>query len=320
MSQPLRIIFAGTPDFSVAPLQALLDSEHEVIAVYTQPDRPAGRGRKLTASPVKQLALQHDIPVYQPLTLKDEEAQAQVAALNADVMVVVAYGLILPKAVLDMPKYGCLNIHASLLPRWRGAAPIQRAIQAGDKESGVTIMQMDVGLDTGDMLYKTSTEISADDTAQSLHDRLMSMGADAIIATLADLQKLQSKAEQQDESMVTYAEKLSKAEAQIDWSQGSEELQRLIQAFNPWPVAFCDFQGKPLRIWQARLPQESELQDKNLDKSAPAGTVQLVDKAGIWIQTGDGLLCLQNVQAAGKKAMSAYDFAQSRQLQGQLLQ
>ncbi|MBO1924743.1 methionyl-tRNA formyltransferase [Thiomicrorhabdus sp. 6S3-12] len=320
MSQPLRVIFAGTPDFSVAPLLALLDSEHQVIAVYTQPDRPAGRGRKLTASPVKELALQHDIPVYQPLTLKDPDAQAEVAALNADIMIVVAYGLILPQAVLEMPKYGCLNIHASLLPRWRGAAPIQRAIQAGDEKTGVTIMQMDVGLDTGDMLYKTETAIQPEDSAQSLHDRLMTMGAEALITTLNDLHNLQNKAQKQDESHVTYAEKLSKAEAQIDWSQDATSLQRLIQAFNPWPVAFCDFEGKPLRIWQARLAQEHELSHETFDKSASAGTVQLVNKEGIWIQTGNGILCLQTIQAAGKKAMPAYDFAQSRQLQGQKLQ
>lgn len=312
MSQPLKIIFAGTPDFSVAPLQALLDSEHKVIAVYTQPDRPAGRGRKLTASPVKQLALEHDLPVFQPLSLKDGAAQAELAELQADIMVVVAYGLILPKAVLDMPKLGCLNIHASLLPRWRGAAPIQRAIQSGDAETGITIMQMDVGLDTGDMLYKVATPISSEDSAQTLHDRLMSMGAQAIIDTLADLQNLQQNAEVQDESLVTYAEKLSKAEAQIDWNKPASELQRAVQAYNPWPVAFCNFQNKPLRIWSSRVIEG--------DQSAEPGTVLAVEKDGVHVQTGDGILCLTQVQPAGKKAMAAYDFAQARQLQGQQLQ
>jgi methionyl-tRNA formyltransferase len=312
MSQPLKIIFAGTPDFSVAPLQALLDSEHDVIAVYTQPDRPAGRGRKLTASPVKQLALEHDLPIYQPLSLRDETAQAEVADLNADVMVVVAYGLILPKAVLEMPKLGCLNIHASLLPRWRGAAPIQRSIQSGDAETGITIMQMDVGLDTGDMLYKTATPISADDSSQTLHDRLMDMGAQAIIDTLADLPNLQEKAEVQDESLVTYAEKLSKAEAEIDWTKSASELQRAVQAYNPWPVAFCNFQDKPLRIWSSRVIEAST--------DATPGTVLAVEKDGVQVQTGDGVLCLTQVQPAGKKAMAAYDFAQARKLQGQKLQ
>lgn len=312
MSQPLKIIFAGTPDFSVAPLQALLNSEHDVIAVYTQPDRPAGRGRKLTASPVKQLALEHDLPIYQPISLKDANAQAELAALNADVMVVVAYGLILPKAVLDMPKLGCLNIHASLLPRWRGAAPIQRAIQSGDAETGITIMQMDVGLDTGDMLYKITTDIRNDDSAQTLHDRLMSMGAQAVINTLADLHNLQQNAETQDESLVTYAEKLSKAEAQIDWSKPASELQRAVQAYNPWPVAFCNFQEKPLRIWNSRVIES--------ENSAEPGTVVAVEKDGVQVQTGDGILCLIQVQPAGKKAMAAYDFAQARKLQGQQLQ
>ncbi|CAN8141889.1 10-formyltetrahydrofolate:L-methionyl-tRNA(fMet) N-formyltransferase [uncultured Thiomicrorhabdus sp.] len=312
MSQPLKIIFAGTPDFSVAPLQALLNSEHDVIAVYTQPDRPAGRGRKLTASPVKQLALEHDLPIYQPISLKDANAQAELAALNADVMVVVAYGLILPKAVLDMPKLGCLNIHASLLPRWRGAAPIQRAIQSGDAETGITIMQMDVGLDTGDMLYKITTDIRSDDSAQTLHDRLMSMGAQAVINTLADLHNLQQNAETQDESLVTYAEKLSKAEAQIDWSKPASELQRAVQAYNPWPVAFCNFQEKPLRIWNSRVIES--------ENSAEPGTVVAVEKDGVQVQTGDGILCLIQVQPAGKKAMAAYDFAQARKLQGQQLQ
>ena len=314
MSKPqsLKIIFAGTPDFSVAPLQALIDSEHEVIAVYTQPDRPAGRGRKLTASPVKNLALEHDIPVFQPESLRNEDAQQQLAALEADIMIVVAYGLILPKVVLEMPKFGCLNIHASLLPRWRGAAPIQRAIESGDAESGVTIMQMDVGLDTGDMLYKTSTPIRTDDSAQSLHDRLSSLGSDALMATLANLENLQAKAEKQDESLVTYAEKLSKAEAKIDWNLPAGEIVRKIQAFNPWPVAFCDFDGKPLRIWQASVSSDKT------NTETPGEVIQL-EKTGLYVATGDGVVCLTQVQPAGKKAMSAYDFAQARQLVGTVL-
>jgi len=310
----LKVIFAGTPEFSVAPLQALLDSNHDVIAIYTQPDRPAGRGRKLTASPVKQLALQHDIPVYQPNSLRDAEAQTALAELNADIMIVVAYGLILPKAVLEMPKYGCLNIHASLLPRWRGAAPIQRAIEAGDAETGVTIMQMDVGLDTGDMLYKMSTPIAAEDNAQSLHDRLSQMGSKALMETLAQLQAGQLTPEKQDETRVTYAEKLNKAEAEIDWTQPGETVLRKIQAFNPWPMAFTRFQEQPLRVLQARIADDTAQKEAN---SKPAGLVIDVDKNGILITTGSRPIWLTQVQPAGKKPMAAYDFAQSRQLLGQ---
>ncbi|MDG4813235.1 methionyl-tRNA formyltransferase [Hydrogenovibrio sp. 3SP14C1] len=311
MTQPLKIIFAGTPDFSVAPLKILVDSEHEVIAVYTQPDRPAGRGRKLTASPVKQTALEHDIPVFQPESLKTPEAQAELEALQADVMIVVAYGLILPKAVLDMPKYGCLNIHASLLPRWRGAAPIQRAIQMGDAETGVTIMQMDVGLDTGDMLTILKTPIMPEDTAQTLHDRLSSLGCDALMTTLSDLRVGNLSPVKQDERQVTYAEKLNKAEAEIDWQASAQTLARQVQAFNPWPVAFTQYQGQPLRIWQA------EVGDASTQKSP--GLVISVSKAGMEVATGKGSLLITQVQPSGKKAMPAYDFAQARQLTGQTL-
>ncbi|GKT12813.1 MAG: methionyl-tRNA formyltransferase [Thiomicrorhabdus sp.] len=311
-TSPLKIIFAGTPVFSVAPLQALLDSEHEVIAVYTQPDRPAGRGRKLTASPVKELALQHDIPVYQPETLKDETAQRDLSALNADVMVVVAYGLLLPKEVLDAPKQGCLNIHASLLPRWRGAAPLQRAIESGDAQSGVTIMQMDIGLDTGDMLHKVTTEITADDNTASLHDRLSTLGSTALMNTLSSLQAGTLAPEKQDESLVTYAKKLTKAEAEIDWTEPAETIVRKIQAFNPWPIAYTLFQDKPLRIGQASLliPEDPP------PAQNPAGLVIDITKDGMVVTTGTQPILIQQAQPSGKKMMSAYDFAQSRQLQG----
>ena len=312
MTQPLNVIFAGTPDFSVAPLQALLNSEHNVIAVYTQPDRPAGRGRKLTASPVKSLALEHNIPVYQPQTLRDKSAQSDLAALNADLMIVVAYGLILPKVVLDMPRFGCLNIHASLLPRWRGAAPIQRAIESGDAETGVTIMQMDVGLDTGNMLVKKTTAIQTDDNAQTLHDRLSTLGCEALLETLNQLQNSQLSSEKQDESLATYAEKMHKAEAEINWSQPAQTIVRKIQAFNPWPVAFTQFKDQPLRILQAHIAQEPE--NQTAEKSA--GLVLKVSKQGILISTGTQPIWLTQVQPAGKKAMAAYDFAQSRQLEG----
>jgi len=315
MSQNLRVIFAGTPDFSVAPLQTLLDSEHEVIAVYTQPDRPAGRGRKLTASPVKQLALDNQVPVYQPQSLKETEAQQTLEELNADIMIVVAYGLILPQVVLDMPKMGCLNIHASLLPRWRGAAPIQRAIESGDVQTGVTIMQMNAGLDTGDMLYKVTTPITPEDSSQTLHDRLSVLGCEALMATLSGLLNDTIKPEVQAEELVTYAEKMHKEEAEIQWQQPAQDIVRKIQAFNPWPVAFTLFQDKPLRVWQARLLDANERSEFAAQNKQP-GLVISLTKKGLIVATGDQPICIQQLQPAGKKAMSAYDFAQSRNLQG----
>ncbi len=321
-AQPLRIIFAGTPEFSVAPLQALLDSKHEIVGVYTQPDRPAGRGRKLTASSVKALALQHNLPVFQPENFKIEEACQQLASLKADVMVVVAYGLILPKAVLEMPTFGCLNIHASLLPRWRGAAPIQRAIEAGDAESGVTIMQMDIGLDTGDMLHKVVTEITPEDNAQALHDRLSRLGSQALMETLSALQSQTLQPEKQDESLVTYAHKLTKAEAEIDWHQPGESIVRKIQAFNPWPVAFTNFQDNPLRIGQAKQLSNNELAeltqyvDENVLSQKTPGLVLSINKEGVVIMTGTQPILLQQMQPTGKKMMSAYDCALSRPILG----
>lgn len=304
-----RIIFAGTPEFSVAPLQALLDSEHQVVGVYTQPDRPAGRGRKLTPSPVKQLALSHNLAVFQPESLKTPEAQAELAALNADIMVVVAYGLILPQAVLDTPKLGCLNIHASLLPRWRGAAPIQRAIEMGDPKTGITIMQMDAGLDTGAMLYKLETDIQAHDTAQTLHDRLAPMGSQALLDTLANLNQLQPQS--QDEHQACYASKLTKAEAEINWTLSAQQIVRRIQAFNPWPMAFTHFDGQPLRILQAQA----------LDgpKHDQPGEMILLEKLGVDVMAGEGLVRITQLQPAGKKPMSAYDFCQARNVIGKTL-
>ncbi len=250
---PLRVVFAGTPDFAASSLAAVLDSEHEVVAVYTQPDRPAGRGRKLTPSPVKQLAQGHGLPVYQPASLKDADAQAELAALNADVMVVVAYGLLLPQAVLDTPRLGCINVHASLLPRWRGAAPIQRAIEAGDSASGVTIMQMDAGLDTGAMLYEVRTPITSRTTGGDLHDRLAIQGANALVNVLDQLDSDSLEATPQPEEGVTYAAKLSKAEAELDFTQSAEQLARKIRAFNPWPVAWCTLGNDRLRLLMASV-------------------------------------------------------------------
>jgi len=237
MTQPLKIIFAGTPEFSVAPLAALLESGHKVIAVYTQPDRPAGRGRKLTASPVKQLALEHSIPVFQPKNFREEADLLQLEELQADLMVVVAYGLLLPQRVLGAPRLGCINIHASLLPRWRGAAPIQRSILAGDSETGITIMEMEAGLDTGPMLLKKSCAIGSEDTGGSLHDRLSPLGAEALLEALPGIADGSLKAEVQDDTKAEYAAKLNKSEAVMDWQRSAQDLGRQVRAFNPWPVA-----------------------------------------------------------------------------------
>ncbi|GHB22489.1 methionyl-tRNA formyltransferase [Salinicola rhizosphaerae] len=252
----LRIVFAGTPDFAAESLEALLATRHHVVGVYTQPDRPAGRGRKLTPSPVKRLALEHDLPVEQPTSLKAAEAQRTLAAFEADVMIVVAYGLLLPQAVLDIPRLGCLNVHASLLPRWRGAAPIQRAIEAGDDETGITLMQMDAGLDTGDMLAIRRTPIDAETTGGSLHDRLAALGGETLVAGLEALAAGKLTPTRQPEEGVTYAHKLSKAEGALDFSQSAVALARRVRAFNPWPVAWTRLDDEPLRLWlaEAEMP------------------------------------------------------------------
>ena len=298
----LRIIFAGTPDFAAAALEALLNTSHEILAVYTQPDRPAGRGRKLKPSPVKQLALEHQLPVLQPASLKTAESLEELRAFEADVMVVAAYGLLLPAEVLKLPRYGCLNIHASLLPRWRGAAPIQRAILAGDSETGITIMQMDAGLDTGAMLLKKSCAITPKDTSASLHDRLAELGAQAIVEALDQLSDL--KAVPQDESQVTYASKLAKSEALIDWHNSAEEIARQVRAYNPWPVAQTSVNGQTLRIWAAE-PQTGQVE-------SPAGTVLRQHKQGIEIACGKGVLRITHLQPAGSKPMNAAAFLNGR--------
>lgn len=304
MSKTLRIIFAGTPDFAARHLDALLSSGHNVVGVFTQPDRPAGRGKKLMPGPVKALAEEHGLPVFQPASLRPEENQQLVADLNADVMVVVAYGLILPKAVLDMPRIGCINVHGSLLPRWRGAAPIQRSLWAGDAETGVTIMKMDVGLDTGDMLYKLSCPITPEDTSATLYDKLAELGPQGLIKTLEQLAEGTAKPEVQDEALVTYAEKLSKDEALLDWALPAAQLERCIRAFNPWPVSWMVIDDQPVKVWKASVI-ESHVQ-------ATPGTIVEANKQGIQVATAEGILNLESLQPAGKKAMSVQDLLNSR--------
>ncbi|MDK2778222.1 MAG: methionyl-tRNA formyltransferase [Pseudomonadota bacterium] len=292
----LRILFAGTPDFAAVHLRALIESEHEVIGVYSQPDRPAGRGKKLQPSPVKQVALEHQLPVYQPLNFKDPAAVEQLQSLQADVMIVVAYGLILPQNVLDAPRYGCLNVHASLLPRWRGAAPIQRCIEAGDKVTGITIMQMDAGLDTGDMLSKVTTGISADDTGGSLHDRLADMGPAALLATLQKLEAGELQPEQQNDAQACYAHKLSKQEALLDWSQPAATLALRVRAFNPFPMAYTLLGDERIRVLMAEpLTKVTHLLP---------GTIANVSAQGLDVACAEGVLRITRLQLAGKKPMS----------------
>ncbi|MCQ4260900.1 methionyl-tRNA formyltransferase [Stutzerimonas stutzeri] len=301
----MRIVFAGTPEFAAQHLQALIDAGREVIAVYTQPDRPAGRGQKLMPSPVKQLALQHDIPVHQPQTLRDPAAQTELASLQADLMVVVAYGLILPQLVLDMPRLGCINSHASLLPRWRGAAPIQRAIEAGDAESGVTVMQMEAGLDTGPMLLKVRTPITADDTAGSLHDRLAELGSNAVIKAVAALEAGTLVSEVQDDSLATYAHKLNKDEARLDWTRAADELERLVRAFHPWPICHSSLDGAAVKIHAA---------ESGTGRGTP-GQLIGADKNGLEVACGKGSLRLTRLQLAGGKPLAFSDLFNSRREQ-----
>lgn len=295
----MRLIFAGTPEFAAAALVALIEAGHEIALVLTQPDRPAGRGMKLTPSPVKLAALQHGLMVVQPATLKEAGIQAQLAAVHADAMIVAAYGLLLPPAVLAIPRLGCLNIHASLLPRWRGAAPIQRALLAGDTATGITIMQMDRGLDTGGMLAHDSLPILDDDTAQTLHDKLAIQGAASIVLTLQRMERGALSSQPQNEGEATYAAKLSRSEGMIDWRKSAVELARAVRAFNPFPVAQAKFQGDIWRIWKAEGDDCSE---------GMPGEVLRADKEGLLVKCGTGALLLKEIQKAGGKRLSASSF------------
>ena len=302
MTQPLRIIFAGTPDFAARHLQALIQSEHQIVGVYSQPDRPAGRGKKLKASEVKELALEHNLPVFQPQSLKNDEALAELTSLNADIMIVVAYGLILPKAILEAPRLGCLNVHGSILPRWRGAAPIQRAIWAGDKQTGVTIMQMDEGLDTGDMLHISRCPISTTETSASLYTKLSELGPDALIETINKLANGEITPEPQNDELANYAKKLSKEEADIDWSMSALQIERNIRSFNPWPMCFTQMGGQTVKIHQAQV----------MLQSGDPGQILSSDKNGVVVACGEHALCITQLQPQGKKPMAINDFLNGR--------
>lgn len=312
MSKVLNIIFAGTPDFAAASLQACIESKHRVVAVFTQPDRPAGRGRKIKFGPVKQLAVDMGIPVHQPLRLEQEQFSI-IKSLQADVMLVSAYGLLLPKEVLAIPKLGCINIHASLLPKWRGAAPIQRSIIAGDLKSGLSIMQMEEGLDSGPILQQFECDIEASDTGSILHDRLASLSAAKIVSTLESLEAGNLTAHLQDEDKVSYASKITKQETNIDWHQTAIEIERKIRAFNAWPVTYTFLNQQRIRIWQAELSEQ-------LSDQAP-GSI-LVNKSlankkkSIEVVTGEGLLRMVTLQLAGGKAINAQDFLNAHDVGG----
>ncbi|SNC58460.1 methionyl-tRNA formyltransferase [Sodalis endosymbiont of Henestaris halophilus] len=305
MSDSLRIIFAGTPDFAARHLNALIHSKHQIMGVFTQPDKPAGRGNHLTPSPVKKLAILHDLPLFQPDSLQKSSSQEWVSALKADIMVVVAYGLILPQAMLDLPRLGCINVHGSLLPRWRGAAPIQRALLAGDDQTGVTIMQMDAGLDTGAILHQITCPIQPDDTSTSVYEKLMQIGPDALLTTLNQLADGHVVAKPQYSALATYAYKLSKEEARLNWRLPATQLERCIRAFNPSPVSYLYLSGHQIKVWGASVSARQT-------NTCTPGTIVASDKSGIHISTGKGFLTLTHLQPAGKKVMPVQDLLNSR--------
>ena len=296
----MRLVFAGTPEFAAAHLEGLIAAGYTVDTVYTQPDRPAGRGRKLRPSPVKALAMEHGIQVRQPPSLRDRAAQQALSALAPDLLIVVAYGLLLPGPVLDTPRLGCINVHASLLPRWRGAAPIQRAICAGDPETGVSIMQMDMGLDTGPVLRVARCPIGPGDTGQTLHDHLAELGAKTLLETLPALEHGDVQPVPQDDSLATYAPKVDKQEARLDWARPAAELERWVRAFNPWPVAWTTLDAVQVRVWSATVVSS--------DESAPPGRVVAAGPAGIDVSTGAGLLRIDRLQLPGGRPVTAADY------------
>jgi len=298
----LNLIFAGTPEFAVPSLRALRDAGHSILAVYTQPDRPAGRGRQVASSPIKRFALDHGLPVSQPANLKSDAVTAELRALKPDALIVVAYGLILPPAVLQIPRYGCLNVHASLLPRWRGAAPIQRAIEAGDSVTGITIMQMDAGLDTGEILETAASAIAETDTAQTLHDRLSQLGAETLVHALTRLATATVVRRAQDAHGACYAPKLGKNEARVDWHQPALVLHRTIRAFNPWPIAYTFWAGRVLRLWDVGPLNDTE------HSAGPPGTVVATGPDGVCVQTGSGVLCVTRLQIEGGRPCAAQAF------------
>jgi methionyl-tRNA formyltransferase len=301
----VKIIFAGTPDFAAAHLRALIDcGQHEIVAVYTQPDRPAGRGKKLTASAVKQFASEQGLTVLQPPSLKEADAQQQLAGFAADLMIVVAYGLILPQAVLDTPRLGCINVHGSLLPKWRGAAPIQRAVEAGDNETGICIMQMDAGLDTGPVISVARCAIEATDTSGSIYQKLSALGAPTLLAALEKLASGVAVAEQQDDSQSTYASKIDKAEALIDWATPAETLARKVRAFNPFPATFSHIGGERVKIWAASA--------NNVDSGQAVGAIVAASDQGILVQTASGQLLISEIQLAGKSKMPVSELLKSK--------
>ena len=303
----LRIVFAGTPEFGIPALEALYHSGHQLIAAYSQPDRPAGRGCKLQAPPVKVWAMEHQIPVYQPVNFKSPESVEELRALHPDVMVVIAYGLILPRSVLKIPRFGCINVHASLLPRWRGASPIQHAILHGDRQTGVTIMQMDAGMDTGHMLEKVSCDISDTDTAQSLHDRLSSISAAPLLKVIDAVQQNALIPEVQQESLVTYAGKINKNDAHIDWSRDAVDIDRMIRAWHPWPVAFTDLQGEVLRIHQGRVVMNQT--------TAEPGTILAIERDGMKVAAGNQSILVEKIQFPGGKIITIADYINSQKHQ-----
>ena len=313
MPTPLNIIFAGTPDFAAQHLAALIEAKHNIVAVYCPPDKPAGRGKKLTACATKLLALEHEITVEQPVNFKSEEAQQQLAQYKADIMVVVAYGLLLPEVILNTPRLGCVNVHGSILPKWRGAAPIQRSLEAGDEKTGVTIMQMDKGLDTGDMILKAECAIEASDTSASLYEKLAKLGPTALVKTIELMSKSDFQASEhniaQDNVQATYAHKLDKAEAELDWQLSATELDRKIRAYIPWPVAqftLAESESKShkIRVWQASVQE--------YHGEAPFGTIIKTDKQGVVVATSSGALCLEVIQLPGKKALAVKDILNGR--------